>query len=59
VAILMDLLALDQRGRLPAFLTPHSLVPHSFGYTTHLLWTVWILAAVGLIVLLRRRRGRG
>jgi membrane protease YdiL (CAAX protease family) len=57
VAILMDLLALDQRGRLPAFLTPHSLVPHSFVYTTHLLWTVWILAAVGLIVLLRRRRG--
>lgn len=59
VAILMDLLALDQRGRLPAFLTPHSLVPHSFRYTTHLLWTVWILAAVGLVLLLRRRRRHG
>jgi membrane protease YdiL (CAAX protease family) len=56
VAILMDLLALEHSGRLPVHLAPYSTTRHSFPYTSHLLWTVWILALVGLIVLLRRRR---
>jgi len=56
VAILMDLLALDQRGRMPIRLRPYSVTQHTFLYTTHVLWGVWALALIGLILLLRRRR---
>jgi membrane protease YdiL (CAAX protease family) len=56
VAILMDLLALEQRDRMPTHLGPYSDVQHKFPYTTHLLWGVWALALAGLILLLRRRR---
>ena len=56
VAILMDLLALHQSGRMPTRLGPHSLVQHKFVYTTYLLWSVWALALTGLVILLRRRR---
>jgi membrane protease YdiL (CAAX protease family) len=55
VAILMDLLALEQSGRLPTHLRPYSDVQHKFPYTTPLLWSVWLLAVVGLVILLRRR----
>jgi len=55
VAILMDLLALEQRNRMPTHWVPHSLVQHKFPYTTHALWGVWALALVGLVLLLRRR----
>jgi hypothetical protein len=55
VAVLMDLLALDRRGSLPIHLGPYSTMQHRFPYTSHLLWTVWILALLGLIILLRRR----
>jgi CAAX amino terminal protease family. len=56
VAVLMDLLALDQSGRMPIRLGPYSLTQHRFPFTTHVLWGVWALALVGLILLLRRRR---
>jgi membrane protease YdiL (CAAX protease family) len=56
VAILMDLLALEQSGRLPTHLRPYSDVQHRFPYTTPLLWTVWLLAALGLALLLLRRK---
>jgi len=56
VAILMDLLALAQRNRLPTHLGPYSLTQHKFLYTTHVLWSVWALALAGLVLLLRRRR---
>jgi membrane protease YdiL (CAAX protease family) len=56
VAILMDLLALEQRDRMPTHLGPYSDVQHKFPYTTHLLWCVWALALAGLVLLLRRRR---
>jgi len=56
VAILMDLLALEQRDRMPTHLGPYSEAQHKFLYTTHVLWTVWVLALVGLLLLLHRRR---
>jgi membrane protease YdiL (CAAX protease family) len=56
VAILMDLLALDRGGRLPTHLAPYSSTQHKFFYTTHVLWGVWVLALIGLVLLLRRRR---
>ena len=56
VAILMDLLALEQSGRLPTHLRPYSEVQHRFPYVRHLLWVVWIGAVLGLVVLLYRRR---
>ena len=56
VAILMDLLALDRGGRLPTHLGPYSAAQHKFPYTSQLLWTIWILALLGLVILLRRRR---
>jgi len=56
VAILMDLLALEQRGRMPTHLGPYSSAQHKFLYTTHVLWSVWTLALVGLLLLLRQRR---
>ena len=56
VAILMDLLALDQSGRMPIRLRPYSLTQHKFPYTTQVLWGVWALALIGLILLLHRRR---
>lgn len=58
VAILMDLLALDQRKGLPTRLTPYSLASYKFPYTSYALWGVWTLALVGLAILLRRRRRR-
>jgi hypothetical protein len=58
VAILMDLLALSQKNRLPVRLGPYSVTQHKFLYTTHVLWTVWCLALLGLILLLRRRLKR-
>ena len=56
VAILMDLLALEQGGRMPTHVFPYSSAQHIFPYTTHVLWTVWALALIGLVLLLRRRR---
>lgn len=56
VAILMDLLALEQSGRLPTHLRPYSDVQHKFPYLSQLLWSVWIAALVGLVLLLYRRR---
>ena len=56
VAILMDLLALEQSGRLPTHLGPYSELQHKFPFTTPLLWTMWVAALLGLVVLLRRRR---
>jgi len=58
VAILMDLLALAQRGRLPVLLTPHSTVQYRFAYTAHVLVGAWLLAGIGLYLLMRRRRRR-
>ena len=55
VAILMDLLALHQSGRMPSRLGPYSPSRHGFTHTTHVLWAVWALALAGLILLLRRR----
>jgi membrane protease YdiL (CAAX protease family) len=56
VAILMDLLALDQRKGLPTRLTPYSLTAYKFPYTSHALWGAWTLALLGLALLLRRWR---
>ena len=58
VAILMDLLALAQVGRLPVHIGPYSTAQHKFPYTIHLVWTAWALALVGLAALLYRRRKR-
>ncbi len=57
VAILMDLVALDRTGHLPTHLRPYSEMQHRFPYTTHLLWTVWALALLGLATVLYRRYG--
>lgn len=56
VAILMDLLALEQSGRMPVRFGPYSRTMHKFPYTHHVLWAVWGLALVGLAILLYRRR---
>jgi hypothetical protein len=56
VAILMDLLALEQRDRMPTHFGPYSPTQLKFPFTTHVLWGVWALALVGLVILLRRRR---
>lgn len=58
VAILMDLLALHQSGRMPVRLAPFSPAHHKFLYTAHVLWTVWALSLAGLLLLLRRRQQR-
>jgi len=58
VAILMDLLALHQSGRMPVRLGPYTPAHYKFVHTTHVLWTVWALSLVGLLLLLRRRRRR-
>jgi len=58
VAILMDLLALHQSGRMPTRLGPFSPAQYKFVHTAHVLWTVWALAFAGLVILLRRRRRR-
>jgi membrane protease YdiL (CAAX protease family) len=55
VAILMDLLALHQSGRMPVRLTPYSASHYRFVHTNHLLWGVWAAALCGLLLLLRRR----
>jgi hypothetical protein len=55
VAILMDLLALHQSGRMPARLSPYTAAHYSFIYTPHVLWTGWAIALVALLYLLRRR----
>lgn len=55
VAILMDLLALEQGGKLPTRLRPYSDVQHIFPYTTTVLWIVWLAALLGLGLLLLRR----
>ena len=59
VAILMDLLALHQSGRLPVRLTPYAPAHYKFVHTTHVLWAVWAVALAGLILLLHRRRKAG
>jgi Type II CAAX prenyl endopeptidase Rce1-like len=63
VAILMDLLALEESGRLPIRLTPYASTLHKFPYTHQVLWTVWTAALLGLVYLLYRKRrsaaGRG
>jgi Type II CAAX prenyl endopeptidase Rce1-like len=56
VAVLMDLLALHQSGRMPVRLGPFSPAHHKFLYTAQVLWLVWTLSLAGLILLLRRRR---
>ncbi len=56
VAILMDLLALEQRNRMPTHWGPYSTTQYRFPYTTHVLWGVWMLALAGLALLLGRRR---
>jgi hypothetical protein len=56
VAILMDLLALEQSGRLPMHLRPYSDATIIFPYTGPLLWALWLLALLGLVILLHRRR---
>ncbi len=58
VAILMDFIALHRRGALPLHLTPDSRVRLAFPYALHTLVAVWVLAAIGLIILLRRKRRR-
>jgi len=58
VAVLMDLLALEQNDRLPVQLWPYSAPHYKFTYTSHLLWGIWALALVGLILLLYRRRAQ-
>lgn len=55
VAILMDLLALHQGGKLPTRLRPYSDVQHIFPYTTTVLWIIWLAALLGLALLLVRR----
>jgi membrane protease YdiL (CAAX protease family) len=56
VAILMDLLALHQSGRLPVRLTPFSAAHYKFNYTVHILGAVWAASLVGLLLLWRRWR---
>jgi membrane protease YdiL (CAAX protease family) len=56
VAILMDFIALHRRGALPVQLTPGSHVRLAFPYSLHVLCAIWIAAAIGLAVLLRRKR---
>jgi membrane protease YdiL (CAAX protease family) len=58
VAILMDLLALEQQGRMPVLLSPHSTVRYQLQYSAVILWSIWGLSLIGLVVLLRRRRGK-
>ena len=58
VAILMDLLALSQSGRLPVRLLPYSATSYKFLHTTSVLWGIWALALMGLLLLLQRRRRR-
>jgi membrane protease YdiL (CAAX protease family) len=58
VAVLMDLLALEQNDRLPMQLRPTSAPHYKFAYASHLLWGIWALALVGLILLLYRRRAQ-
>jgi membrane protease YdiL (CAAX protease family) len=58
VAILMDLLALHQGGRLPVRMFPNAPVLTRFTHTTTVLWSVWGLSLVGLVLLLYRRRRR-
>lgn len=58
VAILMDLLALHQSGRMPASLTPYAEAHYKFAHTLHVLWAIWAVSLVGLILLLRRRHRR-
>ncbi|MBN2572966.1 MAG: CPBP family intramembrane metalloprotease [Deltaproteobacteria bacterium] len=58
VAILMDLLALQQSGRMPIRMFPSSLSLVRFTHTTTVLWSVWAASLVGLVLLLRRRRRR-
>lgn len=55
VAILMDLLALHQSGRMPVRLGPYTAASHKFVYTPHVLWAGWALALLGLLFLVRRR----
>jgi membrane protease YdiL (CAAX protease family) len=56
VAILMDLLALHQSGRLPVRIGPYSPAHYKFTHTTHVLWSVWALSLAGLVLLLLHRR---
>lgn len=58
VAILMDLLALHQSGRMPMRVFPNSPLLHRFTHTTTILWSLWAISLVGLVLLLRRRRRR-
>jgi len=58
VAILMDLLALDDRHALPTRLTPNSSVQLAFPYTSAVLFGVWVLAVTGLAFALWRRHKR-
>jgi hypothetical protein len=54
VAILMDVLSLDQRGALPVLLAPGSSRRIVFLYWHALIWIAWALAFVVLAVKLAR-----
>lgn len=56
VALLMDLLALQRRGTLPALLTPTSTHRVIFLYWNALVWIAWGVALVLLAAALWRRR---
>jgi len=58
VAILMDLLALHQSGRMPVRWAPYAGSQYTFAHTLHVLWAAWGLAVVGLLWLAARRRRR-
>ncbi len=58
VAVLMDLLALEHGGRMPTHLGPYSDRRLLFSHAGPLLWAVWLLALLGLAILLHRRRAK-
>ena len=67
VAVLMDILALEQRGFLPSALTPGSQTRVTFAHWTSLIWVAWAIALIVVAIkawrawpeiraLLRRRK---
>jgi hypothetical protein len=56
VALLMDVLALQRRGTLPALLTPTSTHRVIFLYWNGIIWVAWAAAILVLAVTVVRRR---